>query len=73
MADAIFSGWVLSSEVTEFRNYSFRYNRSVLDKEKPYNELPLVRSLAAAALTKCRDKVKHKRSNDLLGVFSYQD
>ena len=23
----------------EIRNYSFRYNRSVLDKEKPYNEL----------------------------------
>lgn len=53
----------------ELRNYSFRYNRSVLDKEKPYNELPLVRRLAAAALMKCRDKVKHKRLNDLSGVF----
>lgn len=57
----------------ELRNYSFRYNRSVLDKERPYNELPLVRRLAAASLMKCRDKVKHKRSNDLFGIFSYQD
>ena len=56
----------------ELRNYSFRYNRSVLDKEKPYHELPLVRRLAAAALMKCRDKVKHKRTNDLFGIFSYQ-
>lgn len=53
----------------ELRNYSFRYNRSVLDKEKPYNEFPLVRRLAAAALMKCRDKVKHKRVNDLSGAF----
>lgn len=57
----------------ELRNYSFRYNRTVRDKEKPYNELPLVRLLAAAALTKCRDKVKHKRLNDLSGIFSYHD
>ena len=57
----------------EIRNYSFRYNRSVLDKEKPYNELPLVRRLAAAAFQKCRDKVKHKRTNDLFGIFSYQN
>lgn len=53
----------------EIRNYSFRYNRSVLDKEKPYNELPLVRRLAAASLIKCRDKVKHKKVNDLSGIF----
>ena len=53
----------------ELRNYSFRYNRSVRDKEKPYNELPLVRRLAAAALMKCRDKVKHKEVNDLSGIF----
>lgn len=53
----------------ELRNYSFRYNRSVLDKEKPYNELPLVRRLAAASLIKCRDKVKHKKVNDLSGIF----
>lgn len=53
----------------ELRNYSFRYDRSVLDKEKPYNELPLVRRLAAAALMKCRDKVKHKELNDLSGIF----
>jgi hypothetical protein len=53
----------------ELRNYSFRYDRSVLDKEKPYNELPLVRRLAAVALMKCRDKVKHKRLNDLSGIF----
>lgn len=55
----------------ELRNYSFRYDRSFLkDKEeKPYNEIPLVRRLAAAALIKCRDKVKHKRVNDLSGVF----
>lgn len=53
----------------ELRNYSFRYNRSVLDKEKPYNELPLVRRLVAAALMKCRDKVKHKKVNDLSGIF----
>lgn len=53
----------------EIRNYSFRYNRSVLDKEKPYNELPLVRRLAAASLMKCRDKVKHKKVNDLSGIF----
>lgn len=53
----------------ELRNYSFCYNRSVLDKEKPYNELPLVRRLAAVALVKCRDKVKHKKVNDLSGAF----
>ena len=53
----------------ELRNYSFRYNRSVRDKEKSYNELPLVRRLAAAALMKCRDKVKHKKVNDLEGIF----
>lgn len=57
----------------ELRNYSFRYDRTVLKKEKPYNELPLVRRLAAAALTKCRDKVKHKKANDLFGIFSYQE
>lgn len=53
----------------ELRNYSFRYDRTVLDEEMPYNELPLVRRLAAAALIKCRDKVKHKRVNDLSGIF----
>lgn len=57
----------------EISNYSFRYNRSVLDEEKPYNELPLVRRLAAASLMKCRDKVKHKKANDLFGVFCYHD
>lgn len=57
----------------EIRNYSFRYNRSVRDKEKPYHELPLVRRLAAASLMKCRDKVKHKKVNDMFGIFSYQD
>lgn len=57
----------------EIRNYSFRYNRSVLDEEQPYHKLPLVRRLAAAALTKCRDKVKHKRINDTFGIFSYWD
>ena len=57
----------------ELRNYSFRYNRTVLVKEKPYHELPLVRRLAAVALTKCRDKVKHKKSNDMFGIFSYQN
>lgn len=57
----------------EIRNYSFRYDRSVLDKETPYNELPLVRRLAAASLMKCRDKVKHKKVNDLSGIFSYQN
>lgn len=57
----------------ELRNYSFRYNRTVLDEEKPYHELPLVRRLAAAALMKCRDKVKHKKANDSFGIFSYQD
>lgn len=57
----------------ELRNYSFRYDRSVLDEEKPYNELPLVLHLAALALMKCRDKVKHKKVNDLFGTFSYQD
>lgn len=57
----------------ELRNYSFRYNRTVRDKEKPYEELPLVRRLAAASLMKCRDKVKHKRVNDSFGIFSYQD
>lgn len=57
----------------ELRNYSFRYNRTVRDKERPYNELPLVRRLAAASLMKCRDKVKHKRVNDLAGIFSYSE
>lgn len=57
----------------EIRNYSFRYNRPPENKEKPYHELPLVRRLAAAALMKCRDKVKHKRVNDLSGIFSYQN
>lgn len=53
----------------ELRNYSFRYNRPPDNKETPYHELPLVRRLAAAALMKCRDKVKHKRANDLVGIF----
>lgn len=57
----------------EIRNYSFRFNRSVRDKEVPYKSLPLVRRLAAASLMKCRDKVKHKRVNDSFGIFSYQD
>lgn len=57
----------------ELRNYSFRYDRSVRDKEIPYHKLPLVLRLAAAALMKCRDKVKHKKANDSFGVFSYQD
>ena len=57
----------------ELRNYSFRYNRSVLDKEKPYHKLPLVRRLAAASLMKCRDKVKHKKVNDSFGIFCYHD
>lgn len=57
----------------ELRNYSFRYNRTVRDKEKPYHELPLVRRLAAASLMKCRDKVKHKEVNDSFGIFSYQN
>lgn len=57
----------------EIRNYSFRYNRTVLDKERPYHELPLVRRLAAASLMKCRDKVKHKKVNDLSGFLCYQD
>lgn len=57
----------------EIRNYSFRYNRSVSDEETPYDELPLVRRLAAASLLKCRDKVKHKRINDAFGIFSYQE
>lgn len=57
----------------ELRNYSFRYNRTVRDKERPYHELPLVRRLVAASLMKCRDKVKHKKVNDSFGIFSYQD
>ena len=57
----------------ELRNYSFRYDRTVCDKEKPYNELPLVRRLAALALMKCQDKVKHKKVNDLSGFLSYQN
>lgn len=57
----------------ELRNYSFRYDRTVFDEEKPYNELPLVRRLSAMALMKCRDKVKHKSLNDSFGIFSYQN
>ena len=57
----------------ELRNYSFRYDKTVFDKEIPYKQLPLVRRLAAASLMKCRDKVKHKNLNDLSGIFSYQD
>lgn len=59
----------------ELRNYSFRYNKIDFGKksEPEYNSLPLVRRLAAVALMKCRDKVKHKRLNDLSGIFSYQD
>ena len=59
----------------ELRNYSFRYNKIDFGKkaEPEYTTLPLVRRLAAVALTKCRDKVKHKRLNDLSGIFSYQD
>lgn len=59
----------------ELRNYSFRYNRIDYGKkaEPDYQTLPLVRRLAAVALTKCRDKVKHKRLNDLSGIFSYQN
>lgn len=55
------------------RNYSFRYDKSVLDNEVPYKSLPLVRRLAALSLMKCRDKVKHKEVNDSFGIFSYQD
>jgi hypothetical protein len=54
----------------ELRNYSFRYDRTVLDEEKPYNELPLVRRLITVALMKCRDKVKHKKVNDMEGLLS---
>lgn len=59
----------------ELRNYSFRYNKIDFGKkaEPEYKTLPLVRRLAAVALTKCRDKVKHKRLNDLFGIYSYQD
>lgn len=57
----------------ELRNYSFRYNRLPDNKEKPYHELPLVRRLAAVSLMKCRGKVKHKKVNDLSGIFSYQN
>lgn len=57
----------------ELRNYSFRYDKSVLDNEVPYKSLPLVRRLAAVSLMKCRDKVKHKKVNDSFGIFSYQD
>lgn len=54
----------------ELRNYSYRYDKSVLNEETPYKEIPFVRRLAAAALMKCRDKVKHKKVNDLSGIFS---
>ena len=59
----------------ELRNYSFRYNRIDYGKkaEPDYHKLPLVRRLAAVALMKCRDKVKHKRLNDLSGIYSYRD
>ena len=57
----------------ELRNYSFRYDKTVFDKEIPYKQLPLVRRLAPAALMKCRDKVKHKNLNDLFGIFSYSN
>lgn len=57
----------------ELRNYSFRYDKSVLDNEVPYKSFPLVRRLAAVSLIKCRDKVKHKKVNDSFGIFSYQD
>lgn len=57
----------------EIRNYSFRYNRPPENKEESYHKLPLVRRLAAVALMKCRDKVKHKKANDLSGIFSYQN
>lgn len=57
----------------ELRNYSFRYDRTVCDQEKPYHELPLVLLLTTAALMKCRDKVKHKEVNDSFGLFCYYD
>lgn len=59
----------------ELRNYSFRYNKIDHGKnaEPAYQKLPLVRRLAAAALIKCRDKIKHKRLNDLSGIYSYCD
>lgn len=59
----------------ELRNYSFRYDRIDYGKEAEpdYQKLPLVRRLVAVALTKCRDKVKHKRLNDLSGIYSYCD
>lgn len=59
----------------EIRNYSFRYDRIDYGKkaEPDYQKLPLVRRLAAAALIKCRDKIKHKRLNDLSGIYSYSD
>lgn len=59
----------------ELRNYSFRYNKIDHGKnaDPDYQKLPLVRRLAAAALIKCRDKIKHKRLNDLSGIYSYCD
>lgn len=57
----------------ELRNYSFRYNRPPEDKEESYHKLPLVRRLTSLALMKCRNKVKHKRINDMFGIFTYQD
>lgn len=57
----------------ELRNYSFCYDKSVLDNEVLYKSLPLVRRLTAVSLMKCRDKVKHKKVNDSFGIFSYQD
>lgn len=57
----------------ELRYYSFRYDKSDSHEEIPFKSLPLVRRLAAASLTKCRDKVKHKEVNDSFGIFSYQD
>lgn len=59
----------------ELRNYSFRYNKIDYGKkaEPDYQKLPLVRRLAAVALIKCRDKVKHKKMNDMFGIYSYDD
>lgn len=59
----------------ELRYYSFRYNRIDYGEnaEKDFKTLPLARRLAAASLTKCLDKVKHKKLNDLSNIFSYQD
>jgi hypothetical protein len=73
-----FSKQSILSFCKQYLNYVDSYGKNVTERNflSPKENLPhsdvLILSecrLAAAALMKCRDKVKHKKVNDLSGIF----